>query len=164
MIRIIALCVLISGCHLLEREPPAPEIRVDTVTVTQTVEPPLPEAQPVEVCLSNGVTVQMHITAENDTLIGERRVSIRQLRPAVAFAGTYAQDHAWFRNYDVVRFDGRGYQRAGVERTRVCDELKLVGEHLGVPVFAEVTAPQVLPLIVIPVRPGVYQDYLRVGR
>jgi hypothetical protein len=165
MKHVVALCILLSGCNLLQREPaPAPQIRVDTVIVTQTVEPPLPEGQPVEVCLSSGVTAQLHIAANGDTLIGERRIAIKQLRPALSWAGSYAQDREWFRAGDVVRFDGRAYQSAGVERTRVCDELKLVGEHQGVPVFAEVTAPQILPLIVIPVRPGIYQDYLRVGR
>jgi hypothetical protein len=165
MKRIVALGMLLSGCNMLEREPPPPpQVRVDTVTITQTVEPPLPEGSPAEVCLSTGVTAQLHIAANGDTLVSERRIPIKQLRPVLGWAGSYAQDREWFRNGDVVKFDRRDYRRAGVERARVCDELKLVGEHQGVPLFAEVTAPQVLPLIVIPVRPGIFQDYLRVGR
>ena len=143
---------------------PAPQVRVDTVTVTKTVEAPLPEGRPVEVCLSNGITAQIHVAANGDTLIGERRVPIKDLRPAVTFAGTYAGSADWYRRGDVVKFDRRDYRRTGVERARVCDELKLVGEHNGVPVFAEVTAPQILPMLIIPVRPGMYQDYLRVRR
>ena len=132
--------------------------------VTRAVEAPLPEGNAVDVCLSTGVTAQIHVTASGDTLIGEKRVRISELRPAVTFAGVYAQDRGWFRRGEVVRFDTRSYQRAGVDRVRACDELKLVGEYDGVPIFAEVTAPQVLPLIIVPVRPGVFQDYLRVGR
>jgi hypothetical protein len=80
----------------------------------------------------------------------------------LTFPGVYAGERAWFVRADVITFDRNRYRRAGVDRTRACDELKLVGEHDGVPVFAEVTAPQLLPMIVIPVRPGLYQDYLRV--
>lgn len=167
MKRIVLAATLLASCNYFQRTPPPePEvqIRVDTVTVTQTVTPPLPEGRPAEVCLSNGITAQIHIAENGDTLIGEKRVPIKDLRPAVAFAGVYAQSTDWYRRGDVVKFDRRDYQRAGVERARVCDEMKLVGEYLGVPIFAEVTAPQILPMLIIPVRPGVYQDYLRVRR
>jgi hypothetical protein len=167
MKRIVLAAALLASCNYFQRTPPPePEvqIRVDTVTVTQTVEPPLPEGRAAEVCLSNGITAQIHIAENGDTLIGEKRVPIRDLRPAVAFAGSYAQNTDWYRRGDVVKFDRRDYQRAGVERARVCDEMKLVGEYGGVPIFAEVTAPQILPMVIIPVRPGVYQDYLRARR
>jgi hypothetical protein len=154
-------CVLLSGCSVLQPAPQA-QVRVDTVTVTQNVEPPLPEGTPVDVCLSTGMTVQIHVAANGDTLIGEKRIRLQDVRPAVGFAGVYAQDREWFRRGDVVTFDRRNYRRAGVERVRACDELKLVGTHDGVPLFAEVTAPQVLPAIIVPVRPGVFQDFLRV--
>jgi hypothetical protein len=132
--------------------------------VPHAVEAPLPEGRPVDLCLSTGVTVQVHVAANGDTLVGDKRVRISDLRPAVTFAGVYAQDRGWFRRGEIVRFDTRSYQRAGVDRVRACDELKLVGEYEGVPIFAEVTAPQILPLIIVPVRPGVFQDYLRAGR
>lgn len=162
MKRIIICATLLSSCHFFD-DPPAPEpqVRVDTVTITQTVQPLLPEGRPAEICLSNGITAQVHISANGDTLIGERRIPLSELRPAVSFSGSYAGDMDWYRRGDVVRLDGRPYRKLGVERSRVCDELKLVGEYTGVPVFAEVTAPQTLPMIVIPVRPGMYQDYLR---
>lgn len=161
MTRALVCAVLLGGCSVFQ---PKPEtiVRVDTVTVTQTVEPTLPEARPAEVCLSTGETAQVHIAANGDTLIGEKRVPLRELRPALTFPGVYAGENEWFRRGDVVTFDKRRYRRAGVERVRACDELKLVGEYQGVPVFAEITAPQVLPMIIIPVRPGAYQDYLRV--
>ena len=160
----VALLMLLCGCTAQAPQQPAPQMRVDTVTVTKAVDPPLREGRPVEVCLSNGITAQIHVAANGDTLIGERRVPIKDLRPAVAFAGTYAANAEWYRRGDVVKFERRDYRRSGVERARDCDELKLVGEHNGVPVFAEVTAPQILPMLIIPVRPGMYQDYLRVRR
>jgi hypothetical protein len=163
MKRVWLAAALLSGCSVFQR-PPEPQVRVDTVTVTREVEPPLPEGSLVEVCLSTGVTAQIHVAANGDTLIGEKRVPLRELRPALTFPGVYAADREWLRSGGVVTFDRQRYRRAGVERVRACDELKLVGHHDGVPVFAEVTAPQLLPMIIIPVRPGVYQDYLRVRR
>lgn len=162
MKRVAWCAVLLTGCHVFQGQPPEPQMRVDTVTVTQTVPAPLPEGQPAEICLSTGVTAHVHIAASGDTLVGEQRVPIRTLRPAINFAGVYAGEREWYRRSDVVTFDRRKYRRAGVERNRACDELKLVGQYEGVPVFAEVTAPQILPMIIIPVRPGAYQDYLRV--
>lgn len=160
MRRVLLCCLLAGACNVFRT--PEPQIRVDTVTVTQTVAPPLPDGRPVEVCLSTGVTAQIHIGANGDTLIGERRSPLRELRPALTFPGAYAGDREWFQRGAVVSFENRRYRRAGVERERVCDELKLVGHYDGVPVFAEVTAPQALPMIIIPARPGVYQDYLGV--
>jgi hypothetical protein len=164
MKKILLSCLLLVGCGPFQSTSPPLQMRVDTVTITRTIDVPLPEARAVDVCLSTGVTAQIHVTASGDTLVGEKRVRISELRPAVTFAGVYAQDRGWFRRGEIVRFDTRAYQRAGVDRVRACDELKLVGEYDGVPIFAEVTAPQVLPLIIVPVRPGVFQDYLRVGR
>jgi hypothetical protein len=160
----LAGCLALGGCAVFQSTPaPLPQqVRVDTVTVTRTVEPPLPQGTPAGVCLSTGVTAQIHITASGDTLIGEKRVRISELRPAVSFAGVYAGDREWYRRGDVVTFDTRDYRRAGVARARACDELKLVGEYDGVPIFADVTAPQILPAIMVTVRPGVFQDYLRV--
>ncbi len=160
MKRVLLCCALAGACGAAGA--PEPQIRVDTVTVTQTVEARLSEARPVEVCLSTGATAQIYIGTAGDTLIGERRVPLRELRPALTFPGVYAASADWFRRGDVVTFERRRYRRAGVDRERACDELKLVGHYEGVPVFAEVTAPQNLPVIIVPVRPGVYQDYLGV--
>jgi hypothetical protein len=161
---VLLICVLSTGCTLLQKPAPQIEVRTDTVTVSvrDTMPPPLPEGQPKEVCLSTGVTAQIHVAANGDTLVGEKRVLLKELRPGITFAGVYAQDKEWYRRGDVVLFERRNYRRAGVEKNRACDELKLVGTHQGVPLFAEVTAPNVLPAIIVPVRPGVFQDYLRV--
>jgi hypothetical protein len=157
---VLAMCVMLSGCGALRPEPQV-LVRTDTVTVTQSVEPPLPEGRAVDVCLSTGVTAQIHIAANGDTLIGAKRVPLKELGPAVAWAGAYAGDADFYVRGATITFDRRNYRRAGVERVRECDELKLIGAHQGVPLFAEVTAREPLPMIIIPVRPGIYQDYLR---
>lgn len=153
--------LLLGGCAALRPEPVI-QVRTDTVTVTRMVEPPLAEGRPAEVCLSTGVTTQIHIAANGDTLIGEKRIPLKDLGPGIGFHGAYAQDKEWFVRGDVVSFERRNYRRAGVARVRACDELKLIGTHHGVPLFAEVTAAPPLASIIMPVSPGVFQDYMRV--
>ncbi|MGQ0561334.1 MAG: hypothetical protein ACT443_05615 [Gemmatimonadota bacterium] len=145
--------VALAGCSLLR---PDPEIvtRTDTVTVVKEVAPPLPEGDSAELCLSTGMTAQVRITPQGDTLIGAARVNLATLRPVLDFAGAYAQEWP-----DTVRFERRLYRKSGVVAKRTCDELKQVGEQRGVPIFAEVTAPQGLPAIEVPVRPGAFQTY-----
>jgi hypothetical protein len=161
MIRLLVAALALGGCSALRPEPVI-QVRTDTVTVTRTVEPPLAEGRPAEVCLSTGVTTQIHIAANGDTLVGEKRIPLKDLGPGIGFHGLYALDKDWFVRGDVVSFERRNYRRAGVERVRACDELKLIGTHQGVPLFAEVTAISPLSSIIVPVRPGVFQDYVRV--
>ena len=129
---------------------------MDTVTVevVKEVAPPLPAGDTATICLSNGMPAPILITASGDTLVGEARVSLKAVRPILAFAGTYAEQWP-----DTVRFERRVYRRSGVARKRDCDELKHVGEHNGVAIYADVTAPQPLPAISVPVRAGFFQTY-----
>jgi hypothetical protein len=151
------LALAFEGCAALQ---PAPQVatRTDTVrvTVTDTVMQAarLPSGDSATVCLSTGMPVTVLVTASGDTLIGDARVSVKSVRPILDFAGRYAEQWP-----DTVRFEKRVYRRRGVVAKRMCDELKHVGEHEGVPIFAEVTAPQPLPAIVVPVRPGTFQTY-----
>jgi hypothetical protein len=151
----LAIALALSGCTALQ---PNPQVltRTDTVTVTDTVlrSPPQPQGDTATVCLSTGMPAPVLITAQGDTLIGEARVSIKSVRPVLDFAGQYA--HQW---PDTVRFEKRVYRKKGIVAKRMCDELKHVGEHNGVPIFAEITAPQPLPAIVVPVRAGAFQTY-----
>lgn len=144
----------VSACAALT---PEPQIitRVDTVEVVREVAPPLPAGDTVLICLSNGRSVEVLVSETGDTLIGDARINLRSVRPVLGFAGNYAQPEP-----DTVRFEKRLYRRAGVAMKRDCDELKNVGDVGGIPVFAEVTAPQSLPAILLPVRPGVFQNYM----
>jgi len=143
---------------MLRPAPPEAIVRTDTVTVTREVAPPLPAGDTVELCLSNGMTVKVLVTAEHDTLVGDARASLRQLRPVLSFAGAYAAEQSWF-SADTVRLENRLYRKAGAERAFTCDELKEVGSYQGVPVFARVEEMSDLPYIVLPVRAGIFQPY-----
>lgn len=151
----LAFALALGACAALQ---PKPEVitRVDTVTVTvvREVAPQLPTGDSATICLSTGMPAQVLVAANGDTLIGDARISLTDARPILAFAGTYAEQWP-----DTVRFERRVYRRSGVVVKRACDELKHVGEHHGVPIFAEVTAPSPLPAIVVPVRAGVFQNY-----
>jgi hypothetical protein len=151
----LALALGLAACSTHQ---PQPEIitRVDTVVVTtvKDITPALPTGDTATVCLSTGMPVAVLIAANGDTLVSDARVSVKIVRPILDFAGRYAEQWP-----DTVRFERRVYRRRGVVAKRACDELKHVGEHNGVPIFADVTAPQPLPAIVVPVRPGAFQTY-----
>lgn len=146
-----SILLLVAGCSVLR---PTPEVvmRVDTVTVVREVPPALPPGDTTEICLSTGVPAQVLVTATGDTLVNG--VSVKQVRPILTFAGAYLEQRT-----DTVRFERRLYRRAGLLERRSCDELKLVGAQNGIPVFAEVTAPSPLQMILLPVRPGAFQRY-----
>jgi hypothetical protein len=158
---LVAACVLsLAACSAL-RPKPITVVQVDTVVVTREAPPPpLPDGDSVEICLSTGASVSIRVAANGDTLIGERRVTLSSVQPVLGFAGTYASGLNWFDRVDTLRFESRVYKKLGRPVRRACDELKRVGDHGGVPIFAEVTAPQVLPQIEVPVRPGMFQAYI----
>lgn len=149
----LALALLASACRTFTPEP-VTVTRVDTVTIVHEVAPALPEGDTTTICLSNGMPAPVLLAANGDTLIGDARVSLKSVRPVLTFAGSYAEQWP-----DTVRFEKRVYRLSGVVVKRECDELKHVGEHNGVPIFAEITAPQPLPAIVVPVRAGYFQNY-----
>jgi hypothetical protein len=131
----------------------------DTVRVTVQTAPPLPTGTPTDICLATGESVQVLVTAQNDTLVGPSRVSIRTLRPGVVFAGTYAEGRQWFLDDQPVTFEQREYRRSGGEIRLECPNLMRVGEFMGVPLFATRTAERPFQTLYVPVRPGVWQAY-----
>ncbi len=157
----LTLTLTLSACALLR--PPQTIVQVDTVTVTKEVPPPLPTGDSAEICLATGMPARVLIASNGDTLIGEARVRLRDVRPVLSFSGTYAREQSWYQVSDTLRFEKRPYRRTGAERARACDELKLVGAYAGVSVFAEVTAPNALPMVFLPVRPGIFQMYTTVS-
>jgi hypothetical protein len=141
--------------------PPSPEpvVQVDTIMITREVEPPLPEGRPATVCLASGENVDILISAAGDTLIGPRRVALSDLGPGVSFVGDYAADESWFVADDAVTFDRRAFRKFGQPSTRDCRDLKIVGDHTGVNLFAESDASAPFGTLLVPVRPGVFQPY-----
>jgi len=170
IISILAGTVVAAGALACTPEPPPPPepiVQVDTVVVTREVEvpPPLPEGRPATICLASGQAVDIRISPQGDTLVGPNRVALSELRPVMGFTGTYAEGKAWFVADEVVTLDDREYQKFGTPMSKACSELKIVGEHMGVNLFADVSATAPFDLVYVPVTPGVFQPYqAQVGR
>ncbi len=152
------LSVMFRGRDV-ERVVQLPAPPPDTVVVTRTQEPELPQGTPTQLCLATGETVTVYVTPQGDTLVGPRRVSVSQLGAGVAFAGEYAAGRDWFVNDEPVAFQDRNYQKAGGEVSLNCANIMRVGEFGGVPLFADTGASSPYQRLYVPVRPGVWQAY-----
>ncbi len=140
--------------------PPPDTVRVvDTVAVERLIEPPMPSGTPATLCLSTGGEVEVLVTAQQDTLVGPSRVSIRVLRPGIVFAGAYAQGRDWFVDNEPIDFDNREYSKSGNPLRLDCDDIMRVGIQGEVPIFAERSRDRPFDMIYVPVRPGVWQGY-----
>lgn len=164
------LSVLVSGilvgCGSFRRvSPPAPAPpaapRVDTVTLTvaREVSPALPGGTPAEICLATGLSLQIQIASSGDTLVGPRRVPLRELQPGLAFEGRYADGQAWFAKAEPIRFERRDYRKLDQPVALKCEDLKRVGEHNGIPFFADIMVLSPIETILVPVGPGRFQPY-----
>jgi hypothetical protein len=163
----LAMGLLAVGCTPEPPPQPEPIIQVDTVVVTREVEvpPPLPEGRATTVCLATGQTVEIRISAQGDTLVGPQRARLDDLRPILGFTGNYAAATAWFVNDEAISMDRRQFQKFGTPMAKQCKELKIVGEHMGVNLFADVSAASPFDLLYVPVAPNVFQPYqAQVGR
>ena len=144
--------------------PPRTITRVDTIRTvrvdTVRAGPALPTGQASTMCLSTGEAVQVLVTAQNDTLVGASRTSIRVLRQGGAgFAGEYAQGRTWFEQDQSITFDRRSFQKSGDEVRLNCPDIMRVGEYQGVPLFVRRNATTPYQQLYVPVRPGVWQAY-----
>lgn len=149
------------ACSTTPPPPPVPDtvVRVDTLVVSREVPPPLPEGREARLCLGSGQSIAIHVSPAGDTLIGPRRVTLAELGPGVGFVGSYAAGEAWFVNDAAITFDRRSYSKFGQAVSRECDEIRIVGDHQGVNLFADRTAAAPFETIFVPVRPGVFQLY-----
>lgn len=136
----------------------------DTVVVVRETGPEgrgAPEGAAETLCLATGIGVEIRVTIAGDTLIAPSWASVRELRPGLAFAGRYAEGRAWFTADDPVRFEDRDYARTGGDIRLNCGEVVRVGEHGGVPLFADRRAEAPVELLHVPFRPGVWRTYRR---
>jgi hypothetical protein len=148
-------------------QPPPPDtvVRLDTITITREVEPPLPEGRLATLCLATGQNAEIRISPAGDTLIGPRRVPLVELGPAVGFVGDYAAHEAWFVDDAAIALNRRTYSKFGQAQNRDCRGMKIVGDYNGVNVFAPTDASEPFQTLFVPVRPGVFQAYQsQVGR
>jgi len=164
LIASVALCGR-GLCRASLRKRPDPDVVVlpaappDTVVVTRIQSPPPPAGTAVTLCLSTGEGVVVFLTSAGDTLVGPSRTPLSELRPAVALAGVYAENRAWFETGEPITVEQRSYGRTGSPVQLDCDAIRQVGEHLGVPLFARGTGGVVPETLYVPVRPGVWHPY-----
>lgn len=154
---------------LIEERSTADTVRLpapppDTVMVVREVEPPPPPGRDEELCLATGQPVQIRITEEADTLVGPDFVSARAARPALVFAGDYAEGRAWHRGGTPIDFDGGSYQADGGVQRLDCRAIMRVGEFMGVPIFSGVDDFAPFVVLYIPLRPGEWETWVRRSR
>lgn len=137
--------------------PPPPP---DTVIVVST-ETAIPEGEDIEVCLSTGQNISVRVTAAADTLVGPEFVSLRSIRPAVDFVGSYAGNAFWYVNGDPIEFEGDTFGQGSDTFPIDCGQILRVGVYQGVPVFADRAVERPLVMLFIPVRPGAWRLYER---
>ena len=164
----ISACPNISGFRCrpqsMERTEPdtifIPPPPPDTVIVVST-ETAIPEGEDIEVCLSTGQNISVRVTAVADTLVGAEFVSLRSIRPAVDFVGSYAGNAFWYVNGDPIEFEGDTFGQGSDTFPIDCGQILRVGVYQGVPVFADRAVERPLVMLFIPVRPGVWRLYER---
>lgn len=150
---------VVFGMREVERIVELPAPPPDTIVVTREVAPPVPQGSPTEICIATGENVTVYLTPQGDTLVGPNRVAISSLGSGVGFAGTYAGGRAWFEADEPIEFDEREYVQSGGEIGIDCTDIMQVGEHDGVPLFADVGASSPYETLYVPIRPGVWQAY-----
>ena len=164
LIASVALCGR-GFCRPSLRDRPDPDVVVvpaappDTVVVTRVETPPPLAGTAVTLCLSTGDGVEVLLTSAGDTLVGSSRTPLSELRPAVALAGVYAENRAWFEAGEPITVEQRSYGRLGAAVPLDCGDIRQVGEHLGVPLFGTDTGGASPEILYVPVRAGVWQPY-----
>lgn len=138
--------------------PPPPDTVI--VNVAGDLLPPV-VGEESTVCLSTGQNVPIRTTEQGDTLVGPNWVPVRSMRPAVSFAGAYAEGAFWYEDDQVIVFEGGDFAKSDDLFPIDCIQILRVGLYEGVPVFAVITALRPLDAIFIPVRVGVWQRYER---
>ena len=86
-------------------------------------------------------------------------VALEELRPALDFAGTYAESRPWFEAEESIPFDGREFDPSAGPVRLSCDAIRQVSEHMGVPLFVMENLREPWEIVYVPVRPGVWQAY-----
>lgn len=144
---------------------PAPDTVVlpapppDTVLIERAPAAERVPGTPVTLCLATGIEVEVSITAAGDTLVGPAGVAIRELRPGVDFAGTYAGDEDWFEQSGRVEVAGREYEKSGQPVRPACSGIVPVAGYEGVPVFAATGDAEPYQVLYLPIAPGLWQRY-----
>ena len=156
----VALCG-VRLCKATLRDRPVGEIVVlpppppDTVVVRM----PPPTGLPTTMCLATGESVEVLVTKGGATLVGPSRVPLEELRPAVDFAGTYAEGRPWFEAEGSIPFEGRDFHPSTGRVRLSCEAIRQVADHMGVPLFVMRNVREPWQTVYVPVQPDVWQAY-----
>lgn len=91
---------------------------------------------------------------------GEAR-PLDSVHPVTLVAG-YGGRERWFAEGEAIAFRGQRFQKVETERRVPADLLGRVGEHQGVPLFADPRDDPPPEAVYVPIRPGcVFQAYVR---
>jgi hypothetical protein len=85
---------------------------------------------------------------------------MRELGPGIVMEGAYAQGRDWFVNRQPITFERRTFNRVGAAVNLACEDLKEIGQHLGVTLFALLDAGSPLGSFFVPISPGRFQMYM----
>ena len=118
----------------------------------------------MELCLASGAAIEVLLMSTGDTLIGPDRVPLRDLRPGLVFAGTYARGLPFYEADEPVRLGERPYGKVGGLVSISCGEVIRVGEYGGVPLFAKSGSDRPPARLYVPVLPGSWHAYDAVRR
>jgi hypothetical protein len=139
--------------------PPPPPLPMPEAPVVQpTPPPPVIDMQTVQVCVVQDGNLRNVDVMYNPTR-GDTTVNGQPFATAFPTGAQYAANATWFINNERVMFQNRRFVKYGLPRVLGVNEVTRVGDHMGVPVFAEMgqTRPDV---IYVPVRPGCeFQPY-----
>jgi hypothetical protein len=137
--------------------PPPPPVMVEPQPLPPPP-PPMVEMQALQICVVQDGSLAnvsaMYNPATNDTTLNGQPFAM-----AHPMGAQYAGNASWYINNEPVMFQGRRFVKYGLARVLGVSEVTRVGDHMGVPVFAEMgqSRPDV---IYLPVRPGCeFQPY-----
>ncbi|HEY0037713.1 MAG TPA: hypothetical protein VGB66_13540 [Longimicrobium sp.] len=139
--------------------PPPPLDPIPPIISVPAPDPPIVTATTISVCVvENGML--RNVEAEYTSATGDTTVAGRRFGEAYpATAPAYAAGTGWYIQGEPIMIDRRRYVKYGLPRVLGVNEVTRVGDHQGVPVFAETgtTRPDV---VYVPVRPGCeFQPY-----
>src|SRR5215218_8902633 len=126
---------------------------------------PLSFQQPSLCVVQNGEI--KNVQATYNTRTGDTTVNGRSPREAFPDGPEYAGGANWYVNNEPVTADRRRLVKYGLPRVLGATEVVKVGTYLGVPLFAEPSAPRPLTVVYAPVTPFCefqpYQAEINVG-
>ncbi|HEX8358902.1 MAG TPA: outer membrane beta-barrel protein [Longimicrobium sp.] len=153
------LSLLLGGrAAALPLAPPPPPFEAAPLPVPPVATEPMAPTT-IQVCvIENGVPT--NVQAQYASTTGDTTAAGRPFAQAYpATAPGYAANAAWYIQGEPIMLDRRRYVKFGLARVLGVSEVTRVGEHQGVPVFAEAgtTRPEV---VYVAVRPGCeFQPY-----